>query len=283
VDAYLLWCREVKENTSAWRTQQRAYLAWWAEQLEGMDLRRVSLREHIEPALGPELKPGDEGYATRGKRIAVIKALYSYMRTEQHARDNGFGIEVSEDPVFGKLRVPPSVPGKRRLKNKAVPREHVLLAIEHLTGPWKSALQVQAGTGWHVTEVIRFARDGSIEPYPRHGPDKEIAAVLVCPESKGGSAIRTGVSREVADAAEKLLERGGLKRVKYAQAIKAACRVAKIPPFTPGRIRHSVATHAVDAGADLQSLSTFLHHKSPATTRKFYATHSTPKRPPTML
>jgi integrase len=289
MDAYLQWCRDIRGNSKGWLWKQKSYLTWWVEKLEGIDLRKASLRDHVEPALGPEhLQP-----STRAKRIAVLKGLYSYMRTERHAREHGFGISVSEDPVFGTLRVPQSDPKKRKLKDKAVPMEHVLLAIEHLTGHWRHALELQAGTGWHVTEVARFASGGRIEPYPRRGPDQDIAGVLVCPETKIGGELRTGVSAKVLEAAKALLghrargnkdeESATFSIQKYGFAVKAACRAAKIPPFTPGRMRHSVATHAVNAGADLQSLSTFLNHKSPATTRKFYATHGVAKRPPTML
>jgi len=47
--------------------------------------------------------------------------------------------------------------------------------------------------------------------------------------------------------------------------------------FTPRGL--SVATWAVDAGADLGTVATFLGHRSASTTRKFYATHATPKNP----
>ena len=55
------------------------------------------------------------------------------------------------------------------------------------------------------------------------------------------------------------------------------------PPFTPGRFRHSVATCAIEKGADPALVAAFLNHKSPSTTRRFYATHariSIPTRTP---
>jgi integrase len=55
-----------------------------------------------------------------------------------------------------------------------------------------------------------------------------------------------------------------------------------IPVFTPGRLRHSVATWAIEAGADPASLAAFLGHKSPRTTRRFYATHASPPKVPTL-
>jgi hypothetical protein len=35
----------------------------------------------------------------------------------------------------------------------------------------------------------------------------------------------------------------------------------------------------VDAGADIATVSTFLGHRSPLTTKRFYATHATPRNP----
>jgi len=67
---------------------------------------------------------------------------------------------------------------------------------------------------------------------------------------------------------------------KYGFAVKAACRAAKVPAFTPGQFRHSVATWAITKGADPASVAAFLNHKSPRTRMRFYATHATPKKVP---
>jgi site-specific recombinase XerD len=47
-------------------------------------------------------------------------------------------------------------------------------------------------------------------------------------------------------------------------------------------MRHSIATAAVNAGADLEAVSAFLGHKNPKTTRRFYATHGAVRRVPTL-
>lgn len=52
--------------------------------------------------------------------------------------------------------------------------------------------------------------------------------------------------------------------------------------FKPGYLRHSVATWAINSGADPGKVAAFLGHRSPATTKKFYATHSVPMKVPTM-
>ena len=55
-------------------------------------------------------------------------------------------------------------------------------------------MDVQAGTGWHVTELVRFAEMGSVEPY--RGGAEEVAGVLVCPRVKSGEPLRTSVSTD---------------------------------------------------------------------------------------
>ena len=117
-------------------------------------------------------------------------------------------------------------------------------------------MDVQAGTGWHVSELVRFARMGSVEPYRSEAEGME--------------------------AGKRLLARGSLSFEKYGLAIKGACTAAGIPPFTPGRFRHSVATWAIENGADPASVAAFLNHKSPSTTRRFYATHAVPTKVPTL-
>jgi integrase len=62
--------------------------------------------------------------------------------------------------------------------------------------------------------------------------------------------------------------------------VKSACKAAGLKkPFGPGQMRHSVATWAVDAGVDLATVSTFLGHRSPLTTRRFYVAFATPRNP----
>src|SRR5262249_36490591 len=127
-----------------------------------------------------------------------------------------------------------------------------------------------------------FVQGGSVEPYPKKGAADGIDGVLVCPQTKGGEPLRTAVSASVKEAAERLLERGTFSTEKFGLAVKAACRAARIAPFTPGRMRHSVATWAINQGADRAAVANFLNHKSPRTTKRFYATHATPAKVPTL-
>src|SRR5229473_1090936 len=111
---FLRYSREEKRNTAKWVREQKKVLAWWAERLHGVDLRGISLRDSILPAL--EKAPG------KYRCVTVIKGLYSWLRKARRE------IALAEDPTAaGGLMVPP--PKRRRARPvKAVPREHVDLA-----------------------------------------------------------------------------------------------------------------------------------------------------------
>lgn len=187
-----------------WVKKQQGYLAWWADQLKGRNLRKLTLLDDILPAL--------EGQKARGHRIAVLKRVYSYLRKVKHV------LTVAEDPTFGRLSVPQAKPELWK-RAKAIPREHYLLAREHLAGHWRDALDILAGTGWHVSELQRFAEDGRVEPYPCQGDVEGVAGVLICPSHKNGEELRTGASAEVVDAARRLRERGSLSIEKFGLAV----------------------------------------------------------------
>lgn len=290
---FLTWSRIEKGNTVTWVNKQKAALAWWMERLRGVNLRRATLRDHILPPL--EKAPG------RRAKMSDIKAFYGWLRKVRHV------ITSAEDPTID-MPLPQAQPEQWK-RSKVVPRDHIELVLEHLGSPWREALTIQAGTGWHTTEVVRFAGSGTIEPLPKSVQQEGVAAVLCCPQHKSGEPIRTRASRRVVEAAKRLLEHarrvskdrevlreargdkevGAFSREWYDRAVRAACAVVKrpdgqigIPVFTPGRLRHSVATWAIEAGADPASVAAFLGHKSPRTTKRFYATHASPVKVPTL-
>jgi integrase len=261
--AFLKWSRDVKGNGSEWVGKQKRYLAWWAKQLGRRDLRRVSLRDHIRPALDK----------TKGQRqrIEVIKALYGWLRRERDL------VTPAQDPTYGTLSVPQGRPEQWKTP-KPIPPDHHVKALLALPQPYRDMLAVLDDTGWHVTELARFIRAGSMEAMPA-GREGEAAAVLVCPRRKSGETQRTAVSSSGADAARRLRARGTFSRIRLYRAVAAACDKAEVPRFTPGRYRHTLATREVEAGADPASVAAFLGHKSSATTRRFYATLAVVPRP----
>lgn len=266
--AFLKWSKNEKGNSVEWVAKQKRYLKWWAKKIGRRDLRRVSLRDHLRPAL-------DKAPSAR-HRIEVLKALYGWLRKERNV------ISPAEDPTYGTLSVPQGRPEQWKT-SKIIPRADHDAVWRVLTEPWRDMLTVLAGTGWHVTELGRFCRTGIVADLPStasqtHGAFK----VLVCPRRKSGEMQRTSVTVEVAEAATRLRKRGTFSTIRFYQAVQAGCDAAKVERFSPGRYRHTVATWAIEQGADPAAVAAFLGHKSPATTRRFYATLAVVPRVPTL-
>lgn len=279
--AFLLWSAKPKKeggkgNTRDWVHEQKLYLEWWQKKLDGVNLRRPSFQDHIRPAL--------DGAKSYRARVAVILALYRWLRLER-------GLELSEDPVHGRFYLSDPEPEQWK-KLKAVPREHFERALEHLTGIYRDVLILQGGTGCHVTEAWRFMQRGSIEPLPKNSVQDGSAGVVVFPLTKGKDVLRVRVDARTLAAAEEVLDYGrksgdhvrrkAFSKERYADAVKAACTAGEVPVFKPGQMRHSLATAAVNAGADLSAVAAFLGHKSLKTTRRFYATFGAVRRVPTL-
>ncbi len=254
--AFLLWSRDVKHNTPTHVRDQKRALAWWEEQLSGVDLRTVKA-SRLVAAL-------DTATTGRKQKIATLKTFYSWLIRERHA------VEANEDPTLG-LSVPQARP-KQWETVKAITRDQYTAALAALDGEWRDGLMVLGGTGWHVSELARFAVSGSVEKHPIiEGP------VLVCPQTKGGEPLRTQVGRDTAEAAKRIRARGSFDYFRFRAALRGTGAT-----FNPGYLRHSVATWAINSGASPAAVAAFLNHKSPLTTKRFYATHAVPAKVPTL-
>lgn len=254
-------------NTKAWVSKQRRALEWWEAAIGRDDLR------------APRMKPAAlmarlAGTPDRATKIRVLKTLYAWMRTETHR------ITAAEDPTLDAISTPQAGPAQAK-RVKVITVAAIESMIVRLVQPYRAALTVQAGTGWHTEETIRFAAYGWIER-PR---DEASAGTLVLPLHKRGDEHRSRVTTRVLEAAGVLLKHGSFSRSRYDAAVRAACKLApKIEPaFTPAMMRHTVATFAIEAGAPLAAVADFEGHRSPATTKRFYGTHAAPAKVPTPL
>jgi hypothetical protein len=114
-EEFLIWNRDVKKNSREWLEKQQRYLAWWADQLKGLDLRKVSLVDHIKPAL--------KGAGNGPHRIAVLKSLYSWRGTTSQccsaSTDEPDDVaDARRSPKCSPLRVDP----RQLLLNRALPQ-----------------------------------------------------------------------------------------------------------------------------------------------------------------
>jgi len=153
---------------------------------------------------------------------------------------------------------------------------------------WRSrfghALVVQAGTGWHTTEVVRFAAAGTIiDPVPAHLAQPGVDAILVTPIAKNGRRHYAKVTERVAFAA-RLLVGAGISERHYYAAVKRACRALSVPVFSPAWMRHTNATHALQAGATEREAAGFLGHAPDGRmVREVYGLGAVPPKVPTIL
>lgn len=265
----LAWLKE-RGRSKRWRGEVRRYLAWWAEKLAGLDLRNVRFVDHVEPALA--------GMKSYRPRVAVILGLYRFLRQKKD-------LALDEDPVHGKFELTDPEPEQAR-RVKAVPLEHFQAALGHLVGIHRDLLLLQGDTGMHISEAWRFAKGGAIEPRAKNAEADGSAGVVVIPwhksSAKGGKeALRVRVNATALAAADRILRHGAFSERRYSKTVAAACRAAGLAGdaiFTPGQMRHSVATRAINAGEDPANVTASFGHRSPKTVRKFYATYASPSK-----
>lgn len=262
VAAFLRWSLKEKQNSKPYVDAQKKSLAWWMKHLGEADFRTVPTARLVELL--------DTETGARKWKVATVKVFCSWLVTVRHA------MTEQQNPTLG-LRVPQSRPEQWKTP-KAISQEDFEKVRGELVAEWRDALDVLAGTGWHATELQRFAEGGAVEPHPT-----KAAKVLACPRTKGGEQLRTEVSDAVAETAKRVRGRGGVDYFHFRDALRAASDAAGVsPPLQPGHMRHSVATWAVNAGASLSAVSSFLGHKSERTTRRFYATHAVAAKVPTL-
>jgi integrase len=255
IDGFMEWSENSRKNSSEWRRRQKAYLAFWKDKLDGVDLRRVKLAQHVVPALA--------GSTARAHRIAVLKGLYSYLRRELHA------LTAGEDPTLD-LKSEQSDPAQWTRPKIIAPtdEEKVIGAMEE----YGDVARLVAALGCHLTEVWRFAKDGEVTP--RKGTDRVRGFSVLLPQHKSGAPLRLAVSDEVAEVAKRVLAAGPFSESRVRKAVRAAKKKTGVKQFSLGWLRHTLAHRAVEAGEDVAAVAAYLGHRSPRTTRRFYATMS---------
>jgi len=200
-----------------------------------------------------------KGKGARG-RVSTLKAFFTWLRQQGHVRRQ-------EDPTLD-LAKPSAKPSDW---DRLVPIEVHRRLVADLDPKWGDLLVVLLGTGWHVSELLRFARSGSIS-----------ADVLACPRHKSGEPHRTRVSPNVMVAAGRVLGRGGFSVSLFYKELGEACDRLGVERIGPGGYRHTVATAAVRAGATPEAVAHFLGHKGSYMVKAIYAKVAVPQRVPTL-
>jgi integrase len=244
-----------------WTREVGVLLGDWATDLKGIDLRRVSLTEHLKPALAARK-------TSRQHRIIAIKSFYKWLRTEADV-----GVRSQHDPTLD-LMVPQAVPEKRR-RRKAVPLAHLRKVAPRLPLALRDCLVVMADSGMHVTELERFVRDPESELV--RAKRKDTIGVMVF-RHKSRKMHTVAINRaDVFAAAERRKKRGQLPR-RMNKALAKACRAAKVPVFTFGVMRHSFATLNEERNVAASDAIRVTGHADEKTYKTFYADMEIPVR-----
>ncbi|HEY4884134.1 MAG TPA: site-specific integrase [Myxococcales bacterium] len=261
IKKYLAYCATgPRPCTKNWWNMKRRFLEKLLVKLNGVDLRGADLQVILKAI---------ERETSRPHLIATIKHLYSWLRDAEGANL----LTAGEDPTLAKLKVPQSSP-----QQWTTPKVFSVAQYKKLSkafrGTWyRDALDVLAGTGWHYSELRRFAEDGEVDGLPR-GERKGSAVAALVTKHKSGSRHATRVTKPVLAAAKRLRAKGHLPEFHFGLVLKnKSAEMGIEPAITPGRFRHAVATWAKRKGVPLASIATFLGHKSPRTTQRFYAVH----------
>jgi integrase len=252
ITRYRAWCEDTarqdgKELDPRWLDAKERYLGWWAEQLKGRPLGAVKLSRILELLVGT---------TSRRDRTVSIKHLYSYLRqTDQLA--------AAEDPTLDALPVAQSKPEQDSTgESKVIPEADFRAALPHLDPVFADACWMMAGTGCHLSEVIRYIKLGVCE-------EGQVLGF----RHKGGHIHRVRVALPTWEAAKRLKAQAWApSRKAFYDAINKACGAAKVEPWTPGRFRHTFATTAIASGVDPEAVARALGHKCSATTLRWYAT-----------
>ncbi len=253
---FLEWSRDAKKNGKRHVLQQQADLAWWLGILGGKDLKKLELGTDVLPALKDA--PG------RRLKIVSIKSFFGWLRKEKHV------VKAHEDATFGSL-VAPKTRVAQRTSPKYIPLETHERWIQAVAPAVAAHLELLAGTGWHITEVCRFAEEGTIE-----------GNVLQVYHEKKDDWHRTEVTPRVLMAAEWLKGHGGLNP-NYVTIAARKKAVELGLNVCPGWYRHTVSRVAIqEGGASISQVADFLGHDA-KTNKTHYSTLVTPRKVKTLV
>lgn len=284
IESFLAWL-DVQRGLSP--TTQIAY---------GTDLRQLALflaqrgaslarpaevsKKHIQAWLARLYALG-EAKSSMARKLAAARTFFRYQqrmgRTEnnvaaqvrnpkqeqRHPRvlnvDQAFAVLDTPDALAGtgSPRIPPAT------GDALAARDHALAELLYGSG-----LRISEALGLDVTDlrldesVVRVFGKGARE---RMSPlsDTSVTALRAWLEQRG----------TLAPEGEKALfvgARGGrLDRREAMRRIERLCRNAGVEPVSPHALRHSFATHLLDAGADLRSVQELLGHQRLTTTQRY--------------
>lgn len=263
VEAFFAW--HSRRVTRAWALDVRRRLYDWGNHLAGRDLRQLELMR--------DLRSHVDGATQRHHRVKAIRALFKWLRQER-------GLVTRAQDATLDLPVPVLQPAARR-KSKVMELELVVETLPHLRADVRDVVELLATTGWHVSEVARFATEGTMRDRVTNDAP-EVLAVIGVTHKSGRQHFTALTTQRQVDVAARIRARGhvidrGALRKHLAAAAHAVTlerrrqgRTQEAQPLKLGAFRHSVSTWLRQDGVADDAISRYLGHVSPVTTRRFY-------------
>lgn len=270
---YVDWMVSRPHNPASQRHADRHFhrLKEWLTVYRGRDIREVPLSEIAEYLHDKRMQT---------MRIQALKSFCAWLRTTKYLMTR------AEDPTLD-LKEPP----RRATKDYrpvAVPPEHILAVLPHLPPASRDVMVLRLGTGWHNSEVERFASTGRIYDtsgrtimlMTAQGPQQvPLLAVLKVRHKIGGETNTPILYPEHLAAAKRIQARGRIpNQLTLNRHTSQACAAAGVPRFLNWHLRHSVVSNALQEGADLEHASVFVGHLSVDTTQRHYAQLDLPRK-----
>jgi integrase len=251
---YRDWMISMKKTSKDWACTCNRMLIEWLEDLNGRDIRHVTIHGDLEPAL-------DRRGTSRKHRIEALKAFCKWLR-----RRKGL-LTAGQDPTVD-LPVPPSQEAEQ---SRAIPEKRISAVLAYLPEDARDVLLVLMGSGAHISEVRRFATEGSFERVSK------TQAIMRMMHKRRRNKLFPLKGRVYVEAAARVKERGAIPaNWTLNEDVTKACELAGVERFTFGVIRHSFATNAFKKGHTLGQVGDALHHSNTKTTRGHYVVEVPP-------
>jgi len=280
IDAFLTDLREARGAAEGTLRGYGADLQQWAEFLGGQKLacswsevRPAHLRRFLA-----HLHEQEYARTTIARKLSALRALYRYLRARE---------QVSSDPTVG-LKAPRQ---RERLPRFLFQGDvEKLLAAPDAGTPLglrdRALLETLYATGLRVAELVSLTAaqcEGAAEVRVLGKGGRERLAMLGRPAQEAIERyLKEGRPHLAAKAAERkdgerlfLNVRGGPLTDRGARRVvhKHVLRACAQHDIGPHALRHTFATHLLEAGADLRAVQELLGHASLASTQVY--THVT--------
>jgi hypothetical protein len=267
IDEFHAW--HLQKVSKEWALDVRRLLIQWANHFKGKDMRKLSRVADIDTHL--------KGATQRHHRVAALKAFAKWARkTERLKRTEDVTLDL-EVPKVGAAD-----------EAKDMEWSLVVETFQHLDAYMRDVVQVLAATGWHLSELRRFASDGVLRERNDNDEPEVVGVIgavhknslLKRREDKHFTSL---VHAEHLEAARRIRDRGhiidrGALRKRMLRAAKAATlarreldpKAPAAPTVNLGAFRHSVTTWLSQQGLSDAQVAKYVGHSSEAMAKRHY-------------